>query len=67
MGYGKVECSRDNIQSCTRSETLGFATKLLVFLDARFVVMIITGGPDKFKGEPEELKAKSDDIGDAGR
>lgn len=63
----RVRTGWGNIQSCTRSETLGFATKLLVFLDARFVVMIITGGPDKFRGDPEEFEVKSDDIGDAGK
>ena len=34
---------RSCAQSCTKSETLGLATRLLVFFDAGFVVITMTG------------------------
>ena len=43
---GDGDSGRDT-QSCTRSDTLGFATRLFIFLLAGLVVMTMTGAEEK--------------------
>lgn len=43
---GKTGRGNASVQSWTRSETFGLATRLLVFLDAGFVVMTMTGADE---------------------